>query len=68
MLTITCESQAAAQDVREVFRGHGVNTNLVRDIAPQADSNIYLLITYLLQLSSDVLSWFGSLAPHTDAV
>jgi len=53
MLTITCESQETAQDVREVFRGHGVNMNLVRNISPQADPNIYLLINYLLDVDDE---------------
>jgi hypothetical protein len=53
MLTITCASQEAAQHVRAVFRGHNVNMNLVRDIAPQADSSIYLLVNYLLDVDDE---------------
>jgi len=54
MLTITGASQEAAQHVREVFRSHGVNMSLVRDIAPQADSSNYFLRDYRLDVENEV--------------
>jgi hypothetical protein len=54
MLTITCASREAAQPVREVFRSRGVNMNLVRDITPQADSSVYFLKNYRLDVAGEV--------------